>query len=352
MNNIIILFKRCAFLFVLLILNSCTSDVDDYVNEKTIATRSHVEQKIESIEAYNGSLIKNDYLKLDALLSKGISEKDFEDNARIVLKDQIDYGQLVYEAYMTHWENTGELNKLNNIDRAFLENLDVEYYLLFTILNSTLVRSGIEPSDNLVGCLADAIGITTVLSWIRQGFTGMLTADTALAFLRAYGTRALGIIGAAIIIYNFVDCLQKEEGLADSVNLPRFANCVGTVNWLLDSGFANFCLLDLDRKNSLSFYSTLSKDLCLVGLSGKVDASLSVEVKYDDWIQRGAPPCLIDTIKVYRRKDVKTFVVNGPKPDLKIVFFGAPLSKYTLEIKMLPPSDSDDALPKFKIVLK
>lgn len=83
----------------------------------------------------------------------------------------------------------------------FLDESDIYYSSLFGI-NSVYAQS-----DTIGGCLADAVGISAVFAVLEGGANKRMTKAAIKKAIRKVVGRSLGVIGAALAVYDFSDCM-------------------------------------------------------------------------------------------------------------------------------------------------
>jgi hypothetical protein len=95
-----------------------------------------------------------------------------------------------------------KLDENQRID--FLDESDFE---LSSILGISSAFADQEKEDTIGGCIADAAGISAVFTLINDGANKKLTKLAVKKVIRKVATKALGVIGAALAVYDFADCM-------------------------------------------------------------------------------------------------------------------------------------------------
>lgn len=92
-----------------------------------------------------------------------------------------------------------ELN--NNKLIYFLDETDLQYASLFGITSS------FAQGDTVGGCLADAVGVAAVWEVINGGVQKKMKKEAVKKVIRKVVGRSLGVVGAALAVYDFSDCM-------------------------------------------------------------------------------------------------------------------------------------------------
>lgn len=101
-----------------------------------------------------------------------------------------------------------ELQQDKRID--FMQESDFELASILGVssLYAQQTQTEQDQLDTVGGCIADAIGITAVFEILSNGANKRMKKAAIRKVIRKVATRTLGVVGAALAVYDFVDCMD------------------------------------------------------------------------------------------------------------------------------------------------
>ncbi|MDN3593950.1 hypothetical protein [Zunongwangia endophytica] len=85
----------------------------------------------------------------------------------------------------------------------FMDETDIEFASLFGISKAYSYQG-----DTLGGCIMDAVGIAAVFELFGHGLNKKMKKKAIKKVIRKVAVKYLGYVGAALAVYDFVDCMD------------------------------------------------------------------------------------------------------------------------------------------------
>ena len=163
------------------------------------------------------SRIADEIQRVQTQLDNGtITEAQAEQRMQQIVTPLRDSGRRIRDAVLSSMEPNGEYDMTSSeIDE--MSDLDmVAISLIFSGLNQSHELNEDLPvsqgwtTDQIVGCISSALGITAVAQIISSTSSlGAVTTQGAIKIFKVVAKRYLGWIGVAFAAYQFVDCLAS-----------------------------------------------------------------------------------------------------------------------------------------------
>lgn len=139
-----------------------------------------------------------------------------------MLQPFIDDGRMIQQQIL---QNKDKYHLTVDESQAMMRMTDAQLaemsFTLTTVYNDA-VTQGVS-QDDIIDCLMHATGVEDIVDLYKllddggnlglyiTGTRLLMTANTARKIVTAFATRTMGIVGVALMVYDFADCIKSKQ---------------------------------------------------------------------------------------------------------------------------------------------